>query len=156
MAEPTVTIRPWQPSDASQLVPMIQACLEDTAAVGADWAPTPHNVDLMLKLGLMWAERGDPSLVLESQGEILAYTLWGELPSELDTMHRSCAALGTYVVERVRRLGIAQALRNEAIARAKRAGYDRILGSTYDPGGHASAERVGFRVVGNLVERKLQ
>lgn len=152
---PEIDVRPWRVEDAGQLVPMIRECLEETVAVGADWAPTDRNVDMLLKLGLAWAAAGDPSLVVVAGDKLVAYTLWGRMPSDLDVVSKTCAAMGTYVAPEYRRKGVSQVIRSHAIALAKRAGYDRILGSTYDPGGHEATERVGFKVIGSLVERKL-
>lgn len=149
-------VRGWRVADAAQLVPMIRQCLEETAEVGADWAPTDGNVDKLLKLGLKWSAAGDPTLVAETDdGDLVAYTLWGELPSELDVRSRTCAALGTFVADTYRRRGVARGLRERALAVAKAKGYDRVLGSTYDPGGHDSATAVGFKPIGSLVEKRL-
>lgn len=148
-------VRPWVAIDHDAVCAMITSCLEETAAQGADFAPTPRSVEALWALGLGWATAGDPTLVFEDAGELLGYTLWGELASPCDLRSHTCAALGTYVVPKARRRGVSAKLRNAAFEVADARWYQRVLGSVYTKANLDAVMRVGFVPTGLLVEKRL-
>lgn len=147
------TIRPWEPKDSTQLIKLIGSCLRETAAAGADWAPSERNVHGLFQLGLAWAAAGDPALVLvDSTEQVVGYTLWGRL----DTMAEgTCAGLGTYIEPELRGSGLVSRLREWAFNIARNRGYSRVLGSCYDDRALKSTLKLGFKPCGVLVEKIL-
>lgn len=66
-------IRPWKLGDAPQLRSMIRQFLKSQLAMGGDVLASDANVEFFLRIGLEAARRGEPSLVAEENGKILAY-----------------------------------------------------------------------------------
>ncbi len=147
-----LTIRPWCEADQSIVTAMIQDCLTDTYAEGAELAPTARNAAALWELGLSWSLRGEPTLVA-CNGQPVAFTLWGEFPNVagLDTRTKTCSGIATYVAPTYRRTGVSKVLRAQALAMAKERGMT-VRGVAYSEAGLRSVLTLGFQQVGIMVE----
>lgn len=153
-----VTVRQWTAEDRVPLLHMVQDCLDVNHQAGADMLPTYKNVDVLVKMGMLASDRGEPCLIADvaAIGPV-GYTLWCELPNPLglDFAARVLHGLGTYVLPPYRRVKVSEHLRNVAEAQAKRLGFEKIVGVAYHEAGAQSVLRRGFTVVGAHVEKRL-
>lgn len=138
----------WQAGDVPGLRPLLLGFLTETET---DVAPTPRSVEVLLTMGLVAAERGDPCLVAVVDGVVQGFTYWLGSPLPFDTKGAICQALGSYVAPGWRGHGIGTALRTAALEQAWQVGYTRVVGTTYTPAALHSMETVGFKPIGVLI-----
>jgi len=150
-------IRAWEEHDREALRPLVGDCLASTYDNGADLKPSAMNVAYLIEFGLARAAAGDPCLLWEKDVGIIAYTLWAEManPLNLDFRGKVCYGFGTYVLPNWRRRGISDQLRDAAEARAKLAGFVKVVGTAYHETGLVSCLNRGYRVAGAYVEKTL-
>ncbi|TAK94601.1 hypothetical protein EPO05_06160 [Patescibacteria group bacterium] len=131
---------------------MLQYCLQETAAQGAELLPTDRNVTVLWALGLTWSQAGEPTLVA-CNGRPIAFTLWGEMkaPLLLDVRHRVCSGIATYVEPAHRHAGVSRMLRQAALAMVTARGMV-VRGVAYSNAGLQSVLTLGFQPVGVMVE----
>lgn len=142
-----MNIRPIAAHDISKLVQLAQAYIEEACP---DLVPSQWNAAMMI---------ATPSTNLLSQvavedGKIIGFTLLRHI-MEVETKVKTAHSMGTYVVPAFRRQGIAEALRREAMARAKAEGFALIQGFARS---HKNADpivKLGGAITGLVVECSL-
>ena len=133
--KPEYTIEPWGRGHEVWLRSALTRFLEAGLARGADTLPTPHNVEILLGLGLALARRGDPCLLAVANCGPVAYVEWGDPqalhpPGErVELRWRTCQTFGSFTEPEWRHRGVAGALRAEAKRIVIAHGYERITGA---------------------------
>src|SRR5437773_4228265 len=157
---PAIFLRSWAPADGGQLWPLIHDYLKETYEAGYDVPPTGANVLLMLNMGIVAAQEGEPVVVAEAVGELLAkivgWTFWKAAGGAVTSRKRSLVGLGTYDVPYMRRLGVAKAMHEEATKVARARGYeciDRI--GILDTAGAKMLENGGWKFVAAVFRKEL-
>jgi GNAT superfamily N-acetyltransferase len=157
----TTVIRPWAAQDELALLHMVTHCLEINYDAGADMQPTLRNAQVLVKLGMLAATRGEPCLVADAGGidcpGPIGYTLWCSLPNPLDLDYRGRViyGLGTYVMPPFQNTGVSRRLRNGAESEARQLGFTKVVGVAYHSVGLKSVLSRGYRVAGQHVEKVL-
>lgn len=101
-------------------------------------------------------DTGEAVFVAEDHlGGLTGFVAWvGGVPGMPDDV---AFGVGTYVLPKHRRSGLSERLRDAAMARCRELGYRRVRGeaSNKNTAGIASCEKLGFQVVGVVVEKTL-
>lgn len=136
---------------------MLAGMLFETSRHGAQLLPTDKNVGVLLRLGMDFSLKGEPTLIALDNGKPVGMILWGSLPNPLgmDTAYELCVGFGTFVEPSVRRKRVSCALRLAAQEIARKRGYDVVRGTAYSEEGEMSAVAAGFKPVGTEVEYRL-
>lgn len=148
-------IRLWQAIDVDQLHRMISEFLRVGAARGGDVLPSEHNVQVLLSMGLGFADLGQPSLVALDDDTVLGFIEWGYPPMPFEERWRTCRTYGSFVLPWERHKLVAQNLRDEAFTICRRDGIERIIGPvhmTNERGIREFAEHVGAWAVSVQME----
>lgn len=100
--------------------------------------------------------RGEAVFVAVDQaGDIVGVVSWvGRIVGFPDDV---AFGVGTYVLPKHRRSGVSERLREAAMRRCRELGYRRVRGeaSNRNTAGISSCEKLGFKVVGVVVEKAL-
>jgi len=135
-----MVIRSWARRDTNWLRGALRAFLQAGIERGGDLLPTDRNVDALLNLGLLGAERGDPCLVADDP--LVAFVLWTapEGSHLVDMRWKTIQAIGSYTEIGERSFGVAGALREAARRMAVDLGYERITGPVHLTNGRGLRE----------------
>jgi GNAT superfamily N-acetyltransferase len=157
---PAIFIRKWVPVDGGQLWQLIYDYLKETYEAGYDVPPTGQNVLVMLNMGMVAVQEGDPVIVAEAVGELLGkvigWTFWKSAGNGILTRGRTLVGMGTYVVPYMRRHGVARQMHEEAIKVARAGGYECVDRVTV-PGtpGEQMLEGGGWKPVATVFRKEL-
>ena len=153
-----MNIRGWEEKDREQLMPMVQATLQENFDTTADMLPSTYNSKVLIDLGMARVQFGDPCLVAEEDGVLLGYVQWCGIPDPLGLGWRmqTVHGFGTFVLPDHRRKGISTKLRDLAEEIAKAVGYQQVTGVAYNALGAATVMSRGFQIAGALVYKELK
>lgn len=118
-------IRLWEEKDSIQLRKLLKAFLESQVAFGAQILPTERNIQWYLQLGLEQAKNGDPHLVWEENGEILAFLQMGRALNDLDVVLKSAEIFSMFTTQKARGRFLSIHLIREAGRISAEKGYER-------------------------------
>lgn len=124
-------IRPWQAKDIDQLRPMVRRFLEIMAERGGDWLPSDHNVALYIGMGLAAAERGEPALLWDEDGQVVSFNLWCSLPSPFQMRWRTLWAYGSFTLPEWEHRRIASMVRARCLEMTAELGFERVTGPVH-------------------------
>lgn len=118
-------IRFWKERDSVQLRKLLKAFLESQLEFGAQILATENNIQWYLQLGLEQAKAGDPHLVWEENGEILAFVQFGKPFNCLDTRMKSAEMFSMFTAPKARGRFLSIHLIREAGRIIAERGYER-------------------------------
>jgi len=147
-----MTVRPATQEDW----PSVKKLLRFTFSELRDTCGSDDIFDVASHVVSRGIDTGEAVFVAEDQmGELGGYVAWvGKIPGMPDDV---AFGVGTYVLPKHRGNGLSERLRDAAIARCRELGYRRVRGeaSNKNTAGIASCEKLGFQVVGVVVEKAL-
>jgi hypothetical protein len=146
-----MVIRLVHPDDERPLKRLVFKYLQETYAQGGDYPATLENAAVFTKLGIDGAAAGDPCLVAEDDGTIVAFCMarGTDIPGTT-ARYVTIRSWGTYVIPEYRNTKTSIKLFMVMGRLAKQAGYTRVIGFTHGTG----YEKHALQVVNNLAGMK--
>jgi GNAT superfamily N-acetyltransferase len=147
-------IRPWLIGDWITLEPTVLKYLEEQARAGGPILPNYRSANTFIEDAMRGAQRGDPVLLATRDNKVAGFVVWIAPPTNYAMVSKRLTGMGTYVVPRFRRDGLATELRQaaEALARAQR--FTGVDGIAYDTAGIQTVKSLGFVPAGILTRKE--
>ena len=147
-------LRRWNPADWRGLRVAVRDFLRADRANGGEIEPSRVNIEECVRQGVRAAQAGDPCLLIQERGKIVAFVAWAGMVSPFE-ITPTCAAFGLYVRPSHRKRGLVKQLHDEAVRVATARGYKRVVAATRTKRAHACHLASGFTTDGMTVHREL-
>lgn len=144
-------IRRWTEEDAPALVPLVYDYLQSTFDDGGDLLPSRENVERFVRMGVAAAAKGDPTLLAESDGQLLGFHLCFDVDLGFETREKVLQSAAGYVIPEARDGEISQHLMSMSLSIAKDRGYTRLDGSVLTEANYKKMKRLGYETRGLML-----
>lgn len=124
-------IRLWEQRDIIQLRKLIVSFIEDQNRHGCDIELCDENVNFYLRLGFEQSKLGQPHLVYEEQGRILAYIQLGECLFILKFRKKTAELFSIFTLPEARHRFLSIELIREGAQKIVELGFEKIYSTVF-------------------------